>query len=386
MSKKRGQNEGSIVQRKDGRWQAQVTVGYKGGKQVRKAMYGKTREEVAGKMTKALAGLQMGQALPNQKITVKAFLESWLEGTAKARLRQSTYVRYKSLIDLHIVPHVGRIAIGKLTPHHLQKLWSDLQTGGLSPRTVIQARAILRKALNLAVRQGTTFQNVAALTDPPKAPKFKPAFLDAKQAEQLLTYVQGHKLEGLVTLALTTGMRIGEILGLTWGDIDLENKCLRITQQQQRVGKELITVEPKTERSARTIQLTQLAVDALIKHRQTQVDEIRSGFESGLVMSGRVFTNEKGAPLENGTVLRQFQKLVKDAKLPPMRLHDLRHSCATLLLARNVHPRVVMEILGHSTIAMTMNVYSHVVPQIAREAADAMDSVFAPKKSKTSKR
>lgn len=264
-----------------------------------------------------------------------------------------------------------------LTPQHLQRLWSDLQTDGLAPRTVIQVRAILRTALSQAVKHSLTHRNVAALSDPPKATPFKPMFLDPKQAELLLTKAKGHHLEALVTLALTTGMRIGEILGLTWGDIDLEKRSLRICQQQQRVGKELLTVAPKTERSARTIQLTQMAVEALNRHRQTQIDELREGIDTGRVMTGRVFTNEKGDPVENGTVLRQFQRLVKDAGLPRMRLHDLRHSCATLLLTKGIHPRVVMELLGHSTIAMTMNVYSHVVPAIAREAADAMDSVFS---------
>ena len=149
-------------------------------------------------------------------------------------------------------------------------------------------------------------------------------------------------------------MRAGEILGLTWGDVELEGRSLKINQQQQRVGKELILVAPKTDRSARSIPLTQMAVDALIQHKKEQMDLHRA--ESARVLSGRVFVNENGAPLENATALRQFQKLVKDAGLPRMRLHDLRHSCATLLLSKGVHPRTVMELLGHSTISMTMNV------------------------------
>jgi len=381
MAKKRGQNEGTITQRKDGRWEARVTTGYKNGRQVRKCLYGKTRQEVANKLSAALTDVQKGVDLPNEKLTVKSFLTSWLEGTAQGRLRQSTYARYKTLIDKHIVPHIGSYPVARLNPQQTQRLWAMLQKDGLSARTVIQVRAILRTALNQAVRQGVTTRNAAALTDPPKAEVFKPTFLTADQAEKLLKAAKGHRLEALITLALTAGMRVGEILGLTWSDIDLDGKKLQISRQQQRVGKELIVCDPKTERSARTLPLTKLAIDSLKWHRDFQVNWLREGVDSGVVVSNRVFTNEKGAPVENATVLRQFQRLVKDAGLPRMRLHDLRHSCATLLLSRGVHPRVVMEILGHSTIAMTMNVYSHVVPEIARNAADQMDAVFSGKKS-----
>lgn len=381
MGSHRGHNEGTITERKDGRWEARVFLGYENGKPKRKCLYGKTRSEVAAKLARALSDLQNGQALPDERLSLAGFLEAWLEGTAKARLRFSTYTRYKGLIDKHVTPSLGRIPVGKLTPQQVQRYLTERQASGLAPRTVIQIRAILRTALNQAVRHSLTPRNAAALADPPKATTFKPTFLDAKQAEALLLAVRGHKLEALVTLALTAGMRIGEILGLTWADIDLDAKTLKVRQQQQRVGKTLYTCEPKTERSARSIALTQQAVDALRAHKQIQVDEFRAGIDVGRVMSGRVFTNEKGAPVENGTVLRQFQRLCKDADLPRMRLHDLRHSCATLLLTRGVHPRVVMEILGHSTIAMTMNVYSHVVPEIARDAADAMEAVFAPKEA-----
>ena len=375
-SKKRGQNEGTIAQRKDGRWEARVSVGYEGGKHIRKCLYGSTREEVAQKMVTALANVQRGTNMPNEKFTVEKFLQTWLEDTAKARLRQSTHARYSILIRLHITPHIGRLSLAKLTPTQVQRVWATLKTGGLAPRTIIQCRAILRTALNQAVRHGLATRNSAALSDAPKAATFNATFLTASQAETLLDAAREHKLDAIVTLALTSGMRVGEMLGLTWGDIDFENRFISIKRQQQRVGKDLIICDPKTERSARTLPLTNLAVDALKRHRERQVIEAREGLGHGRMITGRVFTNEKGAPLENATVLRQFQKLVEDAKLPRMRLHDLRHSCATLLLSKGIHPRVVMELLGHSTIAMTMNVYSHVVPEIARGAADAMDGTF----------
>ena len=373
----KGHNEGTIRKRPDGRWEARVSLPDGG----RKSIYGKTRDAVKRRMVSALDDVQKGQPLPNDKVTVQGFLDEWLEGTAKARLRTSTYLRYSTLIRLHVGPQVGRVAIGRLTAQQVQALWTKLQSDGLSPRTIIQVRAILRTALKQAVKHGLANRNAAALSDAPKAPAYKPVFLNAEQAESLLQAAKGHNLEALVTLALTSGLRAGEMLGLTWSDIDLEGRSLKVSRQQQRVGKELVICDPKTDRSARKIALTEIAVVALKAHKAAQLELLRAEIEAGRVVSGRVFTNETGGPVENSTVLRQFQRLVKDAKLPRMRLHDLRHSCATLLLSRGVHPRVAMELLGHSTIAMTMNVYSHVVPEIARDAANAMDAVFAPKQA-----
>ena len=355
-----------------------MTLGYRGGKQRRKSIYGKTRQEVAQKLSKALIDKRQGSIVADERLTLAAFLDSWLYGTAKSRLRRSTFVRYETLLRLHVLPSLGRIPVNKLSPQDVQHLIKDLLAAGLAPRTVIQVRAILRTALNQAVRHSLAQKNSAALSDAPKVPAFKPAYLDAVQAERLLAACKGHSLEAFVTLALTSGLRVGELLGLSWGDIDFDNRTLTVKRQQLRVGKEVIVCEPKTERSARTIPLTQMAIDALLNLKEWQISEHRADLEKR-VLSGRVFTNENGALLQSGTVLRQFQRLVAQAGLPKMRLHDLRHSCATLLLAKAVHPRVVMEILGHSTIAMTMNVYSHVVPEIVRDAADAMDSVFSPK-------
>lgn len=375
-TRKRGNNEGTISLRSDGRWEARVSLGYKGGKQVRKCFYGKTRQEVASKLSTAIADFKRGAILPNEKLTTQTFLESWLEGTARLKLRESTFSRYRTLVQLHILPTLGTCPLTKLTPAAVQALWSHMLDKGLQPRTVIQARAVLRSALNDALRQSLVTRNAAALSTPPKLTPHKPIFLNAEQAEQMLRAFQGHPLEALVTLALTTGLRVGEMLGLTWGDIDFEAKELRVGRQQQRVGKQIIVSEPKTKRSARSVALSRQAVEALKRHRDRQIVLLQSGIEVNKVVTGRVFTNEKGGHLENGTVLRQFQKECARFGLPRMRLHDLRHSCATLLLSRGIHPRVVMELLGHSTIAMTMNVYSHVVPDLARGAADAMESIF----------
>ena len=379
MSKKRANSEGTISQRPDGRWEARICFGYEAGKLKRKSFYGKTREEVSKQMVTALAELNAGRTLPDEKVTLENFLESWLEGTAKARVRTSTYRRYRTLIKNHINPHVGKIPVGKLSPQQAQRLWTTLQKADLSGRTIIQVRAVLRTALNQALRHGLTNRNSAALTDAPKPSQFEHVYLTADESKALLEAAKGHKLEALITLALTTGLRMGEILGLTWNEIDLEAKQLRVSQQQQRVGDELVLIEPKTSKSKRSIPLTQIAVDALKSHRQHQIDLHRVDSGRDRIVSGRVFVNERGAPLENSTALRQFYRLLDKSGLKRMRLHDLRHSCATLLVSMGVHPRLIMELLGHSTIAMTMNVYSHVSPEIARQTATAMESMFAPK-------
>lgn len=384
MGKRRGQNEGSISLRKDGRWEARVTVGYKSGRQRRKCIYGKTRQEVSRKLSSLLTDIERGLPVTDDKQTVRAYLEHWLAFTAKSRIRERTFTRYGELLNRHVIPAVGSLALTKLTPQRLDQLWSQMADGGLSPRTVTQARAILRSALNTAMKHGLVPRNASALTSAPRVERHQATFLTEEQAVALLKSAHGHPLEGIVCLGLLCGMRMGEILGLTWADIDLDSKRLTIQRQQQRVGSEIALVDTKTGKSVRNIELPAQAVAALKRHRDRQSTNVRPAAGERWIVSGRVFTNETGGPLENGTALRQFHRLLEAAKLPKMRLHDLRHSCATILLARGAPARDVMELLGHSTIAMTMNVYGHAMPNAMRNAASIMEKALAAKPAQTS--
>lgn len=374
-TKRRGQNEGTISQRKDGRWEARITTGYRNGKQVRKCIYGKTRQEVADQLGEYLIKVRKGQSLPNERITVEAFLLEWLDTAAKSRLSLRTHLRYAELLKLHVIPTLGRTPVARLSANQVQVLITNLNKT-LSARTVVQVRAVLRTALKHAIRYGLAYQNAASMADPPRVDKFTPVFLDEAQAKALLVAVNGTSLEALVTLALTTGLRMGEILGLSWQDVDLANDRLHVRRQQQVIGGKPMLTDTKTAKSDRYVDLPKIASEALERHRLRQILEEMPAAGGEWVGSGRVFCDTKGGPLLNWNVLRQFHRVCAQANLPKMRLHDLRHSCATILLANGVHPRIVMEILGHATIAMTMNVYGHAMPSVLKDAAGTMNNAL----------
>jgi integrase len=246
---------------------------------------------------------------------------------------------------------------------------------GLSPRTVQYHHAILRRALGQAHRWGLVSRNVAKLVDPPRVrrPEIRP--LTPEQARTLLEAARGDRLEALYTVALAVGLRQGEALGLRWDDIDLDRGWLTVRNALQRLGPGWQLVEPKTARCRRTIALPSVVAAALQSHRTRQLQE-RLWAGARWQENDFVFASRIGTPLDGTNVTRRFQQLLRRSGLPRQRFHDLRHACASLLLAQGVHPRVVMETLGHSQVGLTMNTYSHVIPALQREAATQMDAVL----------
>lgn len=376
MAKKRGQNEGSIYRTSDGRWAAAFTTGYFNGKQRRKVLYAKTREDVARKLTTALRERDQGLAPTNDKLALGTFLEQWLEGSVKGSTRPRTYQSYCQLVRLHILPVLGNERLTKLSVQRVNTFLAAKRQTGLSPRTVQYLRAVLRRALNMALKWGLVARNVAALADTPKIERHAISALDSEQARRLLAAAAGHRLEALFSVALAVGLRIGEALALEWADVDLKARTLTVSKQLQRIGGKLVVTHPKSHSGRRTIPLPSCAVEALKDHRLRQELQDRPLAGERWQESSFVFTTTIGTPLEPRNATKQFQELLKRAGLRPMRFHDLRHTCATLLLAQNVHPRVVMEILGHSQISLTMNTYSHVVPRVMAEAAEKMDEAL----------
>jgi integrase len=369
-----------------------VDLGYDGGRRKRKYFYGATRLDVAKKLNEALRDVQKGIPLADERQTTGDFLERWLTEVASQRLRPRTLRSYKQVVAAHIVPHLGRVPLARLTPQRVQKWLNDLQghdrpaAGGddderddenhvLSARTAIYARAILRSALTQATRWGLVTRNVAALVEPPRKPKGEIKPLDDRQARKLLRASTGHRLEALITVALALGLRQGEALGLRWGDIDKARRVLRVQRALQRVDGHLTFTEPKSERSNRTVALPDVVLKSLEKQRRRQA-RAKSAAGSRWVEDGLVFTSTIGTPLEPRNVTREFHDLLERAGLPHVRFHDLRHTAATLLLAQGVDPRTIMETLGHSQISLTMDTYSHVLPRLQREAANRMDSVL----------
>jgi integrase len=242
-------------------------------------------------------------------------------------------------------------------------------------RTVQYLYALIRQVLNQAYRDGLIAQVPTARMKAPTAPRYEAAMLTPDQARAVLDGFAGDRLEALVTMALTLGLRQGEALGLRWQDVDLDAGMLTVRVQLQRVKGTPQLVEPKTSGSSRTLALPEPVADALRQHKIRQLEE-RLVVGSRWQDWGLVFTTSVGTPLDAVKVTRRFQDRLARAGLPRMRFHDLRHSAASLLLAQGVHPRVVMELLGHSDIRLTMNTYSHVIPQLSREAADKMGAAL----------
>jgi integrase len=411
MNKKRGQNEGSIFEEHPGKWRASISVGRKDGRRVRKQFSGSTRRGVQEKLTKALRDQQLGINVAPQRQTVGQFLQAWLDEVAKNNVRPSTLASYSWIIRLHLIPALGRIPIAKLSPQHLQTflneklnsitcpVWSKRMPAvefnehlkvthpkeaattkvpePLTPRMVQHIHATLRVALAQAEKWGTIPRNIATLVDAPRVPHNQMRLFAPQQARQFLEAVREDRLEALYSVAMALGLRQGEALGLRWVDVDLDAGALSVNNALQRIAGKLQLVETKRDRSRRTITLPRVCLTALWKHRARQEEERQAADETWKA-TGFVFTTSIGTPLDGPTVTHRFQKALKKAGLPHMRFHDLRHTCATLLLAQGVHPRLVMEILGHSQIAVTMNTYSHVIPAMQREIANRMDDILNP--------
>jgi integrase len=397
--RKRGNNEGSIYRLKDGRWCAALSIGYRDGKQLRKFYVAKTRSEVQDKLAKALRDRQMGLPIPGERETLGAFLKHWLEHVAANNVRPSTLESYSWIVNRHLTPNLGRIPLAKLTPQDIQLFLNDrlkcgrqplprrkCKTDGppklpanpaLTPRTVQHIHATLRAALEQALRWNLVARNVATLVDAPRVRRPEVEPYTPEEAKKLLNALKDDRLAALYSAAMAVGLRQGEALGLRWSDIDFEARTLSVRNALQRVNGKLQLVEVKTQKSRRTITLPQVVMNALVKHQMRQAQE-RQEAGSRWVEGGFVFTTTIGTPLDGSTVTHRFQAAVKAAGLRRLRFHDLRHTCATLLLAQGVHPRVIMEVLGHSQIGITMNLYSHVLPAMQKEIANSMDAILTP--------
>lgn len=371
MAGKRANGEGSIYKRSDGRWAGSLSLA--SGK--RKTFYGKTRQEVAGKLAAALKARQDGLPLVGERQTVGQYLASWLE-SVRPSLRPRTFERYRQYVRLHALPDIGRLPLSRLAPQHLQRLYASRLEAGLSPMSVRHLHAVLHRALSQATRWGLLARNVADLVTPPRAGRHEMQTLSPEQARAFLQAVEGDRYEALFALALTTGLRQGELLALRWQDVDPDAGTLQVRGTLQRTPNGLATAEPKTASSRRQVVLTAQAVGAVRCHRVAQAEE-RLRLGAAWEDTGLVFVNEIGRPVEaSNLVNRHFLPALRRAGLPRIRFHDLRHTAATLLVARGVHPKIVSETLGHSQVAITLDTYSHVTPTMQRAAAEAMEAAL----------
>ncbi len=373
---KRGNGEGSISRRKDGLYMARYTVRTADGPR-RRTIYGKkgeSREDLATRLTKAMADRDGGITYDAGKMTVGEYLERWLSDSVRDTVRQRTFERYESIVRLHLIPGLGRVKLKALTPAHVRGLYRSKLDSGLAPRTVLHVHRSLSKALKQAKDDGLIPRNAAEPVKPPRPRKEEIRPLTPEQVRVLFASVSGTRNEALYVVAVTAGLRRGELQGLKWEDVDLEAGMLQVRRTLSEPKGGHVFEAPKSGKG-RNIRLTRRAVEALRAHRKRQLEERmeRAGLwdEQGLV-----FPSEVGTPRLGGNLHRSFKAALSRAGLPEIRFHDMRHTCATLLLRQGVNPKYVQELLGHADIALTLNVYSHVLPDMGDAAAGAMDAAL----------
>jgi integrase len=375
VAKKRGNGEGGITRHKrSGLYMAHYTVQTAAGPK-RKALYGKTRSEVAAKLSKALAARESGLTYDAGKQTVGEYLARWLSNSVRDTVRQRTYERYESIVRVHLAPAIGKVKLKALTPDHVRGLYREKLDGGLAPRTVLHIHRALSKALKQATDDGLIPRNAAAPVKPPRPRREEIRPLNREQVRALFEAAREDRLEALYVMAATAGLRRGELQGLKWEDLDLEAGTLQVRRTLSEPRGGYIFEAPKSGKG-RNIRLTQRATAALTDHRKRQLEE-RMRLGTLWQDHGLVFPSGTGTPVSGGNLNRAFKALLKRARLPQtFRFHDLRHTCATLLLRQGVNPKFVQELLGHRDVSLTLNTYSHVLPDMGDVAASAMDDAL----------
>jgi integrase len=355
-------------------WEARYLVG-EGPGQVRHSLYAPTRQEVVRLLDEERRRVTSGEAPADRRQTVGSYLAGWLAGKERA-LRPSTWVTYQGYIERTIAPDLGHIRLVELGPRHVDA-WIDAKLkSGLSPRTVSHLRAILRAALNDARRRGLVDRNAAALAAPPRVEKRTQAPMTAEEAGRILKAVAGSEVEAPVAVALQAGLRLGEVLGLAWHDVDLAARTLRVRQALSRLNGVTTLGPPKSADSRRVVSMTRPLTAVLAEHREREaVKRVRLCLPEA-AGEALVFTNRAGDPLDPSWISHAFHDRLAEAGLPPRRFHDLRHGCAALLLASGADLKVVSSILGHSSIRLTADTYAGVVDRLRGDAAEGLERLL----------
>jgi integrase len=366
---RRSKGEGSIYKAKDGFWTGAVTLPTGKRKVKRSKVQGVVKDWLITERKKLTDGI----LTPDTKITLSSFLIRYLEDYCKRTLRETTYAGYQMVIEKHIVPYLGSIKLVQLRPDQVNHLLSKQLEAGLSNRFVEYTHGILKRSLNVAVKWGLLTKNPAIQVTPPKPAYQVPHTWSMDEVKRFLTVLKGDRWAAIYYLGCGTGMRKGEILGLALSSLDLDKGYLMITQTLQLVNGKLRIMEPKTQKSRRMIVLPDFVKEALRIHlaRRLMLSQSPSWKESGLV-----FTTDRGTPIFPRNLVRHFKDKLNEAGLPDIRFHDLRHTTASLLLEKNVHPKIVSELLGHSNIVVTLQTYSHIINPINKVASNEMDDMF----------
>lgn len=364
-----------ITKRGESTWLVRVFMGRDANGKVRyhsKTIHG-TRKDAIRYRNKVRTEHDVGAFIQPSRQSVADYLRKWLETSAKQRVSEKTLEDYSSHVERYLIPALGALRLSELRPPEIQKLYADMSER-LSPRTVRYVHSTLRSALEQSVRWGELARNPSTLVDLPQQKRREMRVLDSEQVGRLLAAAEGTRFHALWLLLVTTGLRPGEALGLKWND--LTNGKLHVQRTLVRCAGGWSLEEPKTDRSRRVVPLPPTAVRSLAQHRRSQLEE---RMLAGISYSDLdlMFASKTGEPLEFRVVARRyFKPLLRLAELPDIRPYDLRHTHATLLLKGAEHPKVVSERLGHSSTVMTMDVYSHVLPDMQQSAAEKVEELL----------
>lgn len=373
------------IRKRGAAWTVTVDLGRDPGTGKRRQMFrsARTKREAETLLVQLLHERDSGLERSPGRQTVAQYLDRWLRDYVAVSVAPSTAAHYREIVTKRIIPALGAVDLSDLRPPQIQAFYSRLLsdgradgTGGLSAKSVLRYHQVLHAALHHAMRWQLLARNPADSVQPPRAERRELTTLTAVQVSALLAAADETPIGRLARLAAMTGMRRGELLGLRWQDVDLEAGVAHVQQTAQRIpGKGWVFRQPKTRLSRRAIALSPATVTLLRQQRRQQAE---GRLLAGSVYQDRdlVFASAVGTPIEPGTILRTWTRVLATAGVGHVRWHDLRHAHATLMLASGVHPKVVSERLGHASIAITLDTYSHVLPGLQAAAAAQLDAMF----------
>jgi len=374
---KRANGEGSIYRRGDGRWSGALSYVDRSGVRKRHVEYGPTQKDVRDKLRAARDRLDGGAPVRDAKVTLAVYVEQWIATTLAASDRKgSTKQLYAGLARTHLCPApLGALPLDRLRASDVEALVHRKRRDGKAGSTVRQIYTVLRAVLDTAVRDDLLARNPAAVVKRPAVERREAHYLTAEQVRTLVAGIAEDRLRALYLLLLGTGLRRGEALAAGWDDLDLEGGQIRVRGTLSRIGGELVITEPKTDKSRRVVPIPQPVLVELRAHRVRQLQErLHAGSEWR--EHGLVFCSHTGTPLDPRNALRSLQAIAVRVGLPGVGLHTLRHSAASALISAGVHMKVVQEVLGHSSYAITADVYAHVGVTQQRDAADRLAEAF----------
>jgi integrase len=378
VRKRRGRGEGGVYKRADGTWCGSISLGFGGnGKRRRRVVYGSTKREVLEKLDGLRQDARQGLPITSERLTLAAFLDRWLENDVRPNRAPGTYKCYSNTVRLHIKPLLGGTLLTNLTADQVAGFYASLETA-VPPRTRELTHSILHRALNRANQWRLIGWNPCSTVERPKNPRKEQRAVRPEEAKELLKAAKGHRLEALFVLAVTTGMRQGELFGMQWRDIDLPMKRVKVLRSLEELDGNLRLKEPKSQNSRRTIELTGLAVDALSEHRKRML------VEGHFSPDRPVFPDTHGGFLRKSNFIRSvYSPLRKAAGLGALPFHGWRHFHASYLIENGTNPKVLQERLGHADVATTLRLYVHTHEEAQRHAADQFDTAFAAVGKKT---